>query len=120
MAKGIKFEMVKDNTKEVIAQKDAAIQTALEAIGLRCARHAAMNISGADGHPTRVHTGNLRNSISHQVAGAEEAVYVGTNVEYAVYVHDGTRKMDPNRFLRDAASDYSSEYRDIAKMILST
>lgn len=30
------------------------------------------------------------------------AVYVGTNVEYAPYVHEGTLKMLPNRFLVNA------------------
>ena len=119
MAKGISWEMTEDNSDEVKRQKDIAVRTAREAMGLRCARHAIMNISGADGHPKRIDTGRLRNSINYQVAQGEEAVYVGTNVEYAKYVHDGTRKMDPNRFLRDAAKDYTKEYQDIAKMFLS-
>lgn len=32
----------------------------------------------------------------------EQAIYIGTNVEYAPYVHDGTQKMTANRFLKKA------------------
>jgi hypothetical protein len=35
-------------------------------------------------------------------SNGEKAVYVGTNVEYGVYVHEGTVRMAPNRFLRNA------------------
>lgn len=33
------------------------------------------------------------------------AVYIGTNVEYAIYVHDGTMRMAPNRFLTNALNN---------------
>lgn len=32
----------------------------------------------------------------------KRALYIGTNVEYAPYVHEGTKKMAPNRFLKNA------------------
>ena len=32
----------------------------------------------------------------------EQAVYIGTNVEYGIYVHEGTVRMAPNRFLKNA------------------
>lgn len=35
-------------------------------------------------------------------AGSKQAVYIGTNVEYAPYVHEGTKRMTPNRFLKNA------------------
>lgn len=34
--------------------------------------------------------------------GGRRALYIGTNVEYAMYVHEGTLKMAPNRFLTNA------------------
>lgn len=43
----------------------------------------------------------------------ERSVYVGSNVEYAIYVHEGTSRMDPNRFLTNAAQNYSEEYKAI-------
>lgn len=121
MAKGIswKMELKKDNTQEVLQQKDIAIELALNAIGLQAEKYAKLYLSGDSGHPKRVDTGNLRNSVTFHVAAHEEAVYVGTNVEYAPYVHDGTKRMSPNRFIRDAAKDHGSEYKKIAQDFMS-
>lgn len=44
---------------------------------------------------------------------AQKAVYIGTNVEYATYVHDGTKKMKPNRFIKNAVTKYKDEYKAI-------
>ena len=48
----------------------------------------------------------------------EKAVYIGTNVEYAIYVHQGTRKMAANPFIKNAVTRHSREYEAIAKSIL--
>lgn len=42
-----------------------------------------------------VDTGNLRNSIAHQVQPTEPAAYIGTNSEYGPYVELGTGKYYP-------------------------
>lgn len=47
------------------------------------------------------------------------AVYVGTNVEYAPYVHDGTMRMSPNRFLKNAIEKNRAEYYKIIESYLS-
>lgn len=47
-----------------------------------------------------VDTGRLQGSITYAVEGTEAAV--GTNVEYAVFVHEGTSKMVGRPFLRNA------------------
>lgn len=64
-----------DNSADVIEAKNAAVMRALEAIGLQAEGYAKLKAP--------VDTGRLRNSITHSVAPEEEAVYVGTNVEYA-------------------------------------
>ena len=46
-------------------------------------------------------------------------VLVGTNVEYAVYVHEGTSEMAPNRFLANAMRNNSAELEKIMKSVLS-
>lgn len=43
----------------------------------------------------------------------KEAVYIGTNVEYAAYVHEGTDRMAPNRFLKNAIERNKSEFEQI-------
>lgn len=32
----------------------------------------------------------------------KKAVYIGSNVDYAAHVHEGTSHMDPNRYLKNA------------------
>lgn len=96
-----------DNTEEVSRGIQRAIDRALEEIGL-----------AAEGYAKRacpVDTGNLRNSITHAVEGSEDAVYVGTNVEYAPYVEMGTRRTAAQPFLRPAATEHGSTYRSILK-----
>lgn len=96
-----------DNTEEVSQGIRRAIDRALEEIGL-----------AAEGYAKRacpVDTGNLRNSITHAVESGEDAVYVGTNVEYAPYVEMGTRRTAAQPFLRPAATEHSSTYREILK-----
>lgn len=73
-----------DNSKEVLAEFEAACLRALERCGMQGEGYAK------DLCP--VDTGNLRNSISHKVDDQEPAVYIGTNSEYAAYVELGTGK----------------------------
>lgn len=76
-----------DNSEKTIAAMQAATLRALEKCGLT-----------AEGYAKKlcpVDTGNLRNSITHQVDEAEPAVYIGTNSEYAAYVELGTGKYYP-------------------------
>lgn len=90
---------IEDHSREAIDAKNAAILRFLTEAGLHLEGEAKEELENA---PRRVDTGNLKNSIANQVAQDEEAVYVGTNVEYAVYVHEGTTRMEANRFLKNA------------------
>lgn len=69
--------------------------------GLRVESAAKRRISHS---PRRIDTGRLRASINTQPIEHEglPGVRVGTNVDYAIYVHEGTRHMQANPFLRDA------------------
>lgn len=57
-------------------------------------------------NPRRIDTGRLRASISvgEQIQDGRWVIRVFTNVEYAIYVHEGTRFMEANPFLKDALS----------------
>ena len=102
--------IVNDNTDEVLAALQAAIDNGLEAIGGQAEGYAALNL---ENEPRRIDTGRLRDSITHVVQ--DKAAYIGTNVEYAGYVHDGTSRMAPNRFLTNAGQEHAEEYREIMK-----
>lgn len=116
-----------DNSKEVLAAMLEAKARALESCGLVAEGYAKK--------ATPVDTGNLRNSISHKVT--EDAVYIGTNTEYAPYVEFGTGKYYPGGrpdswvyqddkgnwhrtegtkakpFLKPAVADHAQQYRKI-------
>lgn len=91
----------KDNTDEVLAKMEKAIERGLEAIGLTAEGHAKKN--------TPVDTGRLRNSISHAVE--DKAAYIGSNVEYAPFVELGSRGRDGKHMLQRAATEHTDEYK---------
>lgn len=94
-----------DNTEEVVSELSRAFDRALEKIGIT-AEGYAMDLCPVD-------TGRLRNSITHTIDSGEKAAYIGSNVEYAPYVELGTSRMAERPFLRPAAENHGSEYRDI-------
>jgi hypothetical protein len=53
-------------------------------------------------YPQRIDTGLLINSIQIRVfyRGGVPVARIGTDVEYSIYVHEGTRYMEANPFLR--------------------
>ena len=133
----VKVETHADLFKDAVKE---AVEAALEAIGLQAEGYAKANITAAG----RVDTGELRNSVTHQVEESEQAVYIGSNLEYAIYNEVGTgiyakggggRKdpwvyvddkgvghwtvgMKPIHFLKDAAADHGDEYRQIAEAVM--
>lgn len=41
-----------------------------------------------------------------------KAVYIGTNVKYAEYIHEGTARTQPNRYLKDAVTMNEKQVRE--------
>ena len=105
-------EVRENNTQQVEAAMNKAIAKALTMIGQKAEDYAKMNC------PTR--TGRLKNSITNAIDMGEEAVYIGTNVEYAPYVELGTSRQDPHPYLKPAASEHGEEYRAILKACLGS
>ena len=129
MAKNIEY---RDHIEEVLSALEAAIKRGNEAIGMTAERHAKKKCP--------VDTGRLRNSITYALAGEEthvksyrankggkeretytyegtadgekgSGVYIGTNVEYAVFVENGAQGRTAVHFLQDAAANHSDEYK---------
>lgn len=127
--------MFQDHSPEVNAKLEEALEAALEAVGNQAVSHAKSIIT----RESRVDTGALRNSVNHAVDMDEKCVYVGTNMEYAIYHEFGTgiytdggrgrqspwayqdakgnwhrtRGIKPIHFLRDAVQDHIKEYQQI-------
>lgn len=126
----ISYEIT-DNSDEVLELFKAAAAEALERCGMQ-AEGYAQDLCPED-------TGNLKNSIAHEVDPAEESAYVGTNSEYGPYVELGTGKFYPGGrqdpwvyqddegnwhrtsgqpaqpFLKPAVADHKQTYRNIIK-----
>lgn len=123
MAGDLRFSIkVEDNSKLVLEAEKKAIEDALYAIGIKAVEGSVDAISGRYGIPKAVDTGRLRASISfitptdsgdsgeantHSKAGDQltgtaekNSVVVGSNVEYAEPVHNGTSRMEGRPFLR--------------------
>ena len=122
---------LEDNSEEVLEELKVAALRALERCGLQAEGYAK--------DLTPVDTGNLRNSITHQVSEDGREVYIGTNVEYAPYVELGTgiyaeggggrptpwvyqdekgqwhwtRGNPAQPFLKPAVADHAQTYRNI-------
>ena len=67
--------VIKDNSEEFLKTLPEQIEQALTAIGITAESYAKQECP--------VDTGRLRNSITHAVEAGEQAVYIGSNVEYA-------------------------------------
>ena len=66
-----------------------------------------------------VDTGNLRNSLTNKVHNESDYVEIGSNVEYAKYVHNGTRRMRARPFITDAAEQNLSQLENIGNRIFA-
>lgn len=105
---------ISDNTDMTLEELTQRIEVGLEEIGVLAEGDAADHLELT---PRRIDTGNLQNSITHIVNGRN--CHVGTDVKYAGYVHDGTSKMAPNRFLTDMAENDRGDFVAIMKRALS-
>jgi len=90
MADTVTIHIETDNIDLTKAEMQSACLRALETCGLTAEGYAKLLCEWFK-HPT----GNLRNSITHQVDPAELKCEIGTNVEYAAYVELGTGKYYP-------------------------
>ena len=95
----------KDKSQQILSALEKGKRNALTAIGATAETYAKQE--------TPVCTGRLRNSISHTVDG--EAVYIGSNVEYAPYVELGTSRAKAHHMLQKAAAEHSAEYKRLAE-----
>ena len=125
-----------DYSDEVLEEFDDACIRALE----RCGNQAEGYAKDLAPSPGKRGTGNLRNRISHKVDKSEPAAYIGTNVEYALYLEFGTgrysstgggtpkdkwfyigddgkwhigRPQKPQPFIKPAVADHVQTYKNI-------
>lgn len=109
MAKEVNVKVV-SHIDEVLAEFKRMKAVALEAV----ADQAEGNVSLMVQRMGAIDTGNLWGSIDHTTD--EDSAYVGTDVEYAIYVHEGTKNYPhPRRFLEQGITQFVDEYREIVE-----
>lgn len=106
------LEIRENNAAQVEAALNSAIAKAITMIGQQAEGYAKMMCP--------VDTSRLKNSITNQIDMQENAVYIGTNVEYAPFVELGTRRKAPQPYLKPAAADHGDEYRAILKVCMES
>lgn len=140
---GIKVSIENDRTKEIIKTTHEAILIGLEAAGIQAASIAKVELQkdpsridtgllrnsiayavvGKSAIPSTysadspdkdgvVHEGSY-SGIAPDEGEDKPYVMIGTNVEYAVYVHEGTSRMKANRFLKKAVEENKDELLEI-------
>ena len=137
------FRIEDDKTKQIIEKTHEAILEGLDAAGVQAVSIATVEIQkdphrvdtgllknsiahavvGRAAEPSAYSAdgpdkdGNVRTG-SYSGTAPDEGfdkpyVMIGTNVEYAMYVHEGTSRMEANRFLKKAIDENKSELLEI-------
>lgn len=118
---GAKFQMV-SHADIVLKKVSENAQDAVKAVGSMLVEAVQEKMlygyhdpHGKDGHTEIVDTGRLFDSIASQERKESQnaySVYVGTDVPYAQFVHDGTYKLKGRPFLRDGIMDNTEKIEE--------
>lgn len=103
----------KDHSNEVLAKLNGNKLRALKAIGEAAVEVTNDYMQSKYGKPIYI-TGDLMRSISSNVRLNDEAVDIGSNLNYAEWVHNGTRRMDARPFLKDAITENTDIWEEVA------
>ena len=110
-----------DNSDLVLNALPGQIRAALIAVGMEAETNVKQELKRAvydtPPSPNYARTGRLRNSITYAVE--ENAVLVGTAVEYAGFVENGTMKMPARPYLRPGIVNHIEQYKSTIKDALS-
>lgn len=136
MPNNMSFKITMDNTDKIIAEKNELVRKAMVEVGHDMERFAKDELYPGHGKVT----GRLQNSITFATVNfhspgndrggkkatteemathatpEEGAVYVGTNVEYAPYIENGSSKRGGGyHFLKNSIQGHESDYEKIIK-----
>ena len=111
MAKPVEVEF-KSHISEMTPILQMKLYNFLEAVGMDASSRAAGKA------PYK--TGALRNSITYAVDQRNYDVYIGTNLDYAIYQELGTSKIKGKHFLQFGATAHADAYQRILENYLKS
>lgn len=149
MSKDFEFKIT-DNSKQFIAAKNERVRAALTAVGTQAVSHVTQNYQAHGRIDTGLLHNSITYAISGDEPAIKEyhgdvgrktgrpggkgtyngtvpadepnkpAVYVGTNVDYALYIEEGTRKNAGTHDIKSAMTDNLDKYKGIIKKQLQS
>lgn len=96
MSEGVRVTLDERKLTNLVESPDGSVAADL--------RRRCLNVQAAAQRGCPVDTGRLRSSIQQEVTQRDGNLVgvIGTDVEYAIFVHEGTRYMEGRPFLVDA------------------
>lgn len=107
-----KLELASDPQREDTGLLKNSIASGISKEATSISAYSADRTVRKDGSKAEITSGSYGGNLPDD---GEQAVaaYVGTNVKYAKYVHDGTSRMTANRFLRNALQNNIDRFKAI-------
>lgn len=88
------------------------------AVSGRPAADGGYEASNASRYTGKAPEGGQYSGVAPDEGEDKPYVMIGTNVEYAIYVHEGTERMAPNRFLKKSIDENKAELLEIVAKVL--
>lgn len=124
-----------DHAEAVLAQMEANVERALTAMGIKAVGLIVRQMESGytTPHKNRTHgttsdggthtaireTGDLMRDVSYEVGNSGAGtVDVGNSLEYGVFVHEGTSRLESRPYIRDALTNGAEELQRVASAYL--
>ena len=124
-----------DHSEAVLAQMDANVERALTAMGIKAVGLIVKQMESGytTPHKNRTHgttsdggthtaireTGDLMRDVSYEVGNSGAGtVDVGNSLEYGVFIHEGTSRLESRPYIRDALTNGAENLQQVASAYL--
>lgn len=102
--------MFQSNLDNVLRALDEAEQRALTAVGEFCRSESQVR--------SPVRTGALRDSNDYKVDAREKVVRIGNNIEYGIFVHEGTSRQHAQPWLENSVMENVGRIKSLISEML--
>ena len=107
-----------DNSGRLLSQMQGNARRALTAMGTKAVGLTVQKMQSGYGRPIR-RTGDLMRDVSYEVGNSGAGtVDVGNSLEYGVFVHEGTSRLESRPYIRDALTNGAEELQRVASAYL--